>query len=135
MDFQILPNWGKRLGLFIFFISMFIVAGDSFMDGYKGVPSGTHHFVKDFLGSSLFYFFDVLTLIGLLIYMLSKEKIEDDYIKLLRLESYQITIIILLIIALIIYLFDVSFQVSLGMILPIFMLLFLITFYFKKRVH
>ena len=78
MDFQILPNWGKRLGLFIFLISFLLVGGDSFMDGYKGAPSGTHHFVKDFLGNTLYSFFDVLPLTGLLIYMFSKEKVEDS---------------------------------------------------------
>lgn len=134
MDFQILPNWGKRLGLFIFLLSMFLVAGDPFMDGFIGVPSGTHHYFKDLFGETLFFFFDVLLLVGLLIYMLSKEKVEDDYIKLIRLQSYQMTIISLLIIALIIYLFDVSFQGSLDMVLSLFMILFLIIFYFKKRV-
>jgi len=135
MGFLILPNWGKRLGLFIFIFFEITTAGEPFMDGFKGVPSGTHHFLKDFYGLNLFYFLDALPLVGLLIYMLSKEKVEDDYIKLLRLESYQITIIILLIVALIIYLFDVTFKVSLDMVLPLFMLLFLITFYFKKRVR
>ena len=135
MDFQILPNWGKRLGLFIFLISFLLVGGDSFMDGYKGAPSGTHHFVKDFLGNSLYSFFDVLPLTGLLIYMFSKEKVEDDYIRLIRLQSYQATVITLLIIALVIYLFDIYYEVSLDMVLSLFMILFLVIFYFKKEAH
>ena len=135
MDFQILPNWGKRLGLFIFFISFFLVGGDPFMDGFKGVPSGTHHFVKDFLGNTLFSVFDVLPLVGLFIYMLSKEKVEDDYIKLIRLQSYQFAVILLLIVAFSIFLFNVDYEVSLDMVLSLFMILFLVIFYFKKEAH
>jgi len=135
MNFQILPNWGKRLGLFIFLISFFLVGGDPFMDGYQGVPSGTHHSVKDFLGNTLFSFFDALPLIGLLIYMFSKEKVEDDYIRLIRLQSYQATVILLLIVALAIYLFNVDYEVSLDMVLSLFMILFLVIFFFKKTAH
>ena len=135
MDFQILPNWSKRVGLFIFFFSMFLVAGDSFMDGFKGFPIGTHHYFKDFFGKTLYFIFEILPLIGLLIYMLSKERVEDDYIRLIRLQSYQTTVIVLLTMALIVYLFNVEYQVSLDMILSLFMMLFLIIFYFKKRVE
>jgi MFS superfamily sulfate permease-like transporter len=66
--------------------------------------------------------------------MLSKEKIEDDYIKLIRLQSYQTGIVVLLLIALIIFLFDITFEISLGMAISIFMMLFLVIFYFKKRI-
>ncbi|MDF0714904.1 hypothetical protein PY092_01985 [Muricauda sp. 334s03] len=135
MDFQILPNWGKRLGLFIFFISLFLVAGDGFLDGFNGSPEGTHHYFEDLLGTTLFYFFNVLPLIGLLIYMLSKESVEDDYIRLIRLQSYQSTVILLLMVALAIYLFNVDYKVSLDMVLSLFMILFLVIFYFKKEAH
>lgn len=135
MNVQILPNWGKRLGLFVFFISLFLVAGDGFLDGFNGSPDGTHHYFEDLLGTTLFYFVNVLPVIGLLIYMLSKEKVEDDYIRLIRLQSYQTTVIILLIIALAIYLFDVYYEVSLDMVLSLFMILFLVIFHFKKEAH
>lgn len=135
MDFQILPNWGKRLGLFIFLTSLIFVAGDHFMDGFNGAPTGTHHFFEDLLGNTLSSFFNVLPVIGLLIFMLSKEKIEDDYIRLIRLQSYQTTVIILLIIALAIYLFDIYYEVSLDLVLSLFMILFLVIFYFKKQAH
>ena len=48
MNFQILPNWCKKLGLAIFIIAALLTAGDSFMDGFNNVPEGTHHYFKDF---------------------------------------------------------------------------------------
>lgn len=133
MSFQIFPNWCKKLGLVVFIVSAIFTAGDSFMDGFKGVEEGTHHYFKDLYGPNLFHFFYILPTIGLLVYLLSKEKIEDDYIKLLRLDSYQLTVIIFLLVAIIFYVFLPKIKVSLDMILSLFMLSFLVIFYFKKR--
>jgi len=134
MEFQILPNWSKKLGLSVFVVFELLTVGDSFMDGFYGMPYGSHTFFKDLYGENLYSVFYALPLIGLLIYMLSKEKIEDDYIKLIRLQSYQTGIVVLLLIALIIFLFDITFEISLGMAISIFMMLFLVIFYFKKRI-
>jgi hypothetical protein len=133
MDFQILPNWCKKFGLGLFIITCILSGGDSFKDGVEGVPLGTNHFFRDYYGNKLNYLLSILPTIGLLIYMLSKEKIEDDYIKFLRLSSYQLTVIILLVLAFIIYVFSPGIQFSLDMALSLFMLLFLVIFYFKKN--
>ena len=135
MDFQILPNWSKKVGLSIFIFFELIAGLDSFMDGLTKVPSGTHHYFRDFFGETLYSLIYALPLIGLLNYMMSKEKVEDDYIQLIRLQSYQITIVLLILLSLGIVLFNITFQVNLGNLLSLFMILFLIIFYFKKRVE
>lgn len=65
--------------------------------------------------------------------MLSKEKIEDDYISKLRLESYQLTAIIGLIISLILYGFSENLKFTLDYFISLFMYFYLITFFIKKR--
>ncbi|AKA34904.1 hypothetical protein [Flagellimonas lutaonensis] len=133
MDFQILPNWFKKIGLMLFVIASLLTAGDSFMDGLRGTPSGTHHYLKDLYGENLYSILYILPTLGLLIYMFSKEKIEDDYIKLIRLKSYQITITIFLLIAFVVHIFDPSIKFKVEVVLSLFMCLFLLIFYFNKN--
>ena len=133
MNFQILPNWCKKLGLTIFIIAELLTAGDSFMDGFNHVPEGTHHYFNDLYGPTLYTIFYVLPMFGLLIYLFSKEKIEDDYINILRLQSYQITITVFLIIAFVIYLMTQNINIGLEITLELFMITYLIVFWNKKR--
>ena len=95
----------------------------------------TNHFFKDFYGTILFSILDILPTISLLIYLLSKEKIEDDFIKLLRLEAYQITTAIFLSLAFIFYVISPDTSFGLDWFLSLFMILFLIIFFFKKQAH
>lgn len=133
MNFQLLPNWYKKLGIALFIIASILTAGDSFMDGFYNVPEGTHHFFKDLYGPTLFHFLYILPVLGLLIYLFSREKVEDDFIKLLRLQSYQITITSFILIAFVLYLFSHEINISLEITLELFMMLYLIVFYIKKR--
>ena len=67
--------------------------------------------------------------------MLSKEKIEDDYINQLRLESYQLTAIIGIVISILLYAFAESKKLTLDYFITLFMYLYLITFFIKKRIY
>ncbi len=134
MNFQILPNWCKKLGLVIFFVAELLGAGDPFMDGFNKVELGTNHYFQDVYGPTLYSIIYVLPMFGLLIYLFSKEKIEDDYINMLRLQSYQITITVFLIIAFVIYLITRNINLGLEMTLELFMITYLIIFWTKKRI-
>ncbi len=127
MSLQILPNWCKKVGITIFFISFLFTGGDAFMDGFMSGLSGTssnpHHFFKDLYGSTVMQILDILLIIGMLIYLFSKEKIEDDYVNLLRLESYQLTSMIFLFVALAIYIFDQNLMLSMEVFLSLFLIL------------
>jgi hypothetical protein len=67
--------------------------------------------------------------------MLSKEKVEDDYINKLRLESFQITTLFSIVASFIVYFFDRSFELSLSYFIFLFIFTFLVTFSFKKRIN
>ena len=141
MKIQILPNWCKKLGVALFIIFSFISGGDDFLngfyDGYNGLPynsqaSDSVLFLNYFSGSVL-HLFSTISIIGMLIYMLSKEKIEDDYISKLRLESYQITAIVGLLISILLYAFSKDIKLTLDYFISIFMMFYLVTFFIKKR--
>jgi len=65
--------------------------------------------------------------------MLAKEKIEDDYINKLRLESYQLASIVILIITILLYSFSESLKLTLDYFIISFMYFYLIIFFIKKR--
>ena len=147
MKTQILPNWFKKVGLIIFIVGSIIGGGDDFMRGWNSVDCNCETLEKTsqdnkglitvFVGGEgTTHIFYVLSFIGMLIYMLAKEKVEDDYINKLRLESFQITSIITLIIAILLFAFSNSKypNIQLDLFLALFFWFYLITFFIKKRI-
>lgn len=146
MKTQILPNWCKKVGLLIFIIFSFLGSGDDFMDGLKSGYndySNNNHIINtrentttfsSYFGENLTHFFEILGIIGILIYMISKEKIEDDYINKLRLESFQLTSIIGLLISILLYAFSKDLEVTLDYFIMLYLMFYLIIFFIKKRI-
>jgi len=148
MKTQILPNWCKKLGVIIFIIFSFLGGRDDFNDGFKSgyntfSPSRNHitnisenaTTFSSYFGENLTHFFDILGIIGILIYMLSKEKIEDDYINKLRLESYQLTAIIGLVGSILLYSFTKDLKLTLDYFIMLYLLFYLVIFFIKKRLY
>lgn len=145
MRIKMLPNRFKKLGIFLFFIgfivsSTSISARKSFYDGYNSAKASNYIspglepiFIEKYFGEYIIHVFDVLMLLGLIIYMLSKEKTEDDYINALRLESFQLTSLLALAIAIILYIFLENLKLSLDIFIALFLWVYLITFAIKKR--
>lgn len=148
MKTQILPNWFKKVGLIMFIVGSIIGVGDDFVagfrDGYNAASFGDSNDIninldqdritEFFGGESVTHFFYVLSFIGLLIYMLSKEKVEDDYINKLRLESFQLTYIVTLVITILMIADPKRLNFSLDYFINFFFLFYLITFFIKKRI-
>ena len=108
MTIQILPNWCKKLGLILFIVASLLNGSLNFINnsinkyGISGIntselgeqPNGLLTLLNAFSGGALSYGIDFFAIVAILIYMISKEKVEDDYINKLRLESFQLTFII-----------------------------------------
>jgi len=106
------------------------------MSGFNGIPyeSAVESIrFSDYFGENFIHFFEVLGIFGMLIYMLSKEKIEDDYINMLRLESFQLTAIVGLLISILLYAISADIKLTLDYFISIFMMFYLVTFFIKKR--
>jgi hypothetical protein len=136
MDLQILPNWCKVLGFIVFIIFLFLDGGDHFLNSFSEnviyENQGILGLLQAFTGGGKV--FDLLIILGLLLYLFSKEKTEDDYIKLLRLESYQFTSIALVLLALIFFLFSFTIRFSIENFISVFIILHLTIFSFKKKI-
>jgi len=135
MKIQILPNWFKKVGLILFIVGSIIGGGDDFVVGFMGPPYNSEPGkISMLVGEKLIHTFYVLSFIGMLIYMLSKEKMEDDYINKLRLESFQLTSIATLIIAIFMFAISKKSNFPLDYFITLFFWFYLITFYIKKRI-
>ncbi|WP_298878937.1 hypothetical protein [uncultured Polaribacter sp.] len=146
MKIKMLPNWCKKLGVSLFFIGLIIVftsvsTRESFCEGYNSANNKNFTqdlepvFIEEWLGKSAIHYFEVIATLGLLIYMMAKEKVEDDYINILRLESYQLTILIGLFITFIIYIISGNKSLKLDYYINLFMIFYLIIFAIKKRIY
>lgn len=142
MKIKMLPNWCKRLGLAVFIISGIV----SFYLGWASVDCSSAYFLEPLevknqnlemtnLYARVTDLSGIISVVGVFIYMLSKEKVEDDYIKILRLESFQLISLIGVIAIIIIYFVfgNISFQID--SILNLFMIFYLIIFAIKKRIY
>ena len=142
MKLQILPNWFKKVGLLLFIVFSFLASSNAFKKGFnkgyyynKDIPA----YVKtdpitNYFGEALIHYFDIIAIIGMIIYIMSKEKVEDDYINKLRLESYQLTALISLFSALIMFLFSSQLKIYIDDFITMFLFIYLITFFIKKRI-
>tara|TARA_B110000285_G_C15059350_1_gene581446 strand:- start:478 stop:945 length:468 start_codon:yes stop_codon:yes gene_type:complete len=145
MKIKMLPNWGKKLGFLVFVISVlitstFIESRKSFFEGYNAglvleneILNLEPILFERVLGSESLHFFSVLIIIGLIIYMFSKEKVEDDYINKLRLESFQLTSLISLAASVMFYIVYKTFKLELDYFVLIYLIIWLNIFALKKR--
>lgn len=151
MKTQILPNWFKKLGLVIFFFATIMNGGINFLNSSKlyripGIDvnsvgksieydSGFTGLLSAFTGGAFPHYIDILAILGMLVYIIAREKVEDDYINKLRLESFQLTTIIGLIAAIIIYTTARDLMLTLDYYIFPFIWTYLILFVIKRRFY
>ena len=138
-------NWGKNLGFLVFIISIlitstFIENRKSFLERYNAglvleseILNLEPILFERVLGPESLHFFSILIIIGLIIYMFSREKVEDDYIDKLRLESFQLTSLIGLAVLIILYIVFKTLKLELDYFVLIFLIIYLNIFALKKR--
>ncbi|PWK16876.1 hypothetical protein [Xanthomarina spongicola] len=150
MKTHILPNWCKKLGLILFIIASLLNGSLNFINNsinkYKisgintseiGTESdnGILGLLNAFSGGGLSYGIDFVAIIAMLIYMVSKEKVEDDYIDKLRLESFQLTFIIGLLVTIFMYILAKDLKLTLDYFIFPLLWSYIIIFFIKRKVY
>jgi hypothetical protein len=134
MKIKMLPNWGKKLGFLVFITCSFIAGYSDFLDGLTGQSFNSGRY-EDLVGKQSRHILEILSILGLIIYMFSKEKVEDDYINKLRLESFQLTSFIGLAITIIAYAISEEIRLTLDYFIILFLWIYLGVFAIKKRTY
>ena len=136
MKIKLLPNWCKKIGFGVFIIcailSGYIAFAEGFQIGMNGEPINPKKNINLFTDNWL-HIFDVLAILGMIIYMFSKEEVEDDYINKLRLESFQLTALVGLAITITAYAVSEEIKLTLDYFITLFLWFYLATFALKKR--
>ena len=135
MKTQILPNSSKKLGLFVFLLATLLNGGFNFIGTKTNSDNGIVALINAFSGGGLFYSINLIAIVGILIYMLSREKVEDDYINKLRLESFQLTFIFSLIVTIFVYAFNIDLKLTLDYFIFPLLWIFLAIFFIKRKIY
>ena len=135
MNFQILPNKTKSIGLTIFIICCGIPIIVAFLSGVTSpfLSNDGSLLTQTLFNPNLLKWLNIVSILGMVLYVLSKEKIEDEFIMKLRLESFQITLMLCLGTIITLLLIDDSMMLNIIYVTYAFLLTYLITFYLKKR--
>ena len=136
MKIKMLPNWCKKLGLLIFTVGFIISGYKDFMMGFTGALDATKfNYFENLFSNLVIHLLEIGSILGMVIYLMSREKIEDDYINKLRLESFQLTSFIGLAITIISYSISEEIKLTLDYFIILFLWFYLIIFALKKRIY
>lgn len=100
MTFQFLPNYFRKIGIFIFVVAGIPAMKKGYIEGYNAASGmqnpETFEAFRVFgllITEQVYHTLSIIGVLGLLMYLFSKEKLMDEYLVRLRLESVQITFI------------------------------------------
>lgn len=160
MNIQIFPNWFKWVGVLLFW-TFFIVGGlDDFLDGYNSAgcncvekykidsvvdkgdyyecPNGSKFnkskIFRNKISDTTRSLMSAFSGLALLLILLSREKIEDEYIKRLRLEAFQLTTIAGLLLCFFLLVFDANMKTFLMYIIYSYVIIYLLIFNIKLKI-
>ena len=147
MNIQVFPHKFKRTGLILSLIGFVIslrfnivlpgISIDELNDGYNPQLTGIDDILNVYSGSIYtisLLLFKITSMFGVIIYMMSKEKVEDDYINKIRLEAFQLTTLIFIIAAILMHSFYPYLTFTFNIIF-LFMWSYVIIFLLKKKFH
>jgi hypothetical protein len=134
---KLLPHVFKWIGITIFFIGFIFGAID---DGRKGFLEGynetSHDPVKTefkrILPEKVSQIADYVLLFGLLIYVLSKNKRDDEFTRQMRYEAAYIVFVITIIFILILFMIDPNLRLEPSTFIGAQLVLYLIIRHFRK---
>lgn len=101
MTLQFLPNYFKKIGILIFVVAGIPSMKKGYTEGYnqaRGISSPEGFEVFSVFGLTItepvYNMASIIGVVGLLLYLFSREKLMDEFLVRLRLESIQITFIL-----------------------------------------
>jgi hypothetical protein len=143
MQLQLLPNYFKKIGFTLFVLTVWPELLRGFIAGYNAEVESTLTKLPNlpaefaFLGIEIFsdaFFevFSILSVVGLIIYALSRDKVIDEFLLKLRMEALHITFFLSAALIFVLLLFDIKSEMSALYVLDIQVIIFLVAKKLKK---
>jgi len=130
---KLLPHYFKWIGIGLLILS-FVFGIDDFLLGFTGaLPSEPPEDFKRIFPEIFPQISDFILLIGLLIYLVSKNKREDEFIQKIRYESAYIVLVITILGILVLYIINPEIKLNVSYLLAFQMLFYLVVIFFRKR--
>jgi Ca2+/Na+ antiporter len=131
---KLLPHYFKWIGIGLLILS-FVFGIDDFLLGLYG---GWHHDsskeFKRILPEIFAQTSDYILLISLLIYLVSRNKREDEFIQKIRYESAYIVLVTTILIILVLYIIIPDINLKVSILLALQMLFYLVVMFLRKRI-
>lgn len=140
---KLLPHYFKWIGIILFFAGFLVNSIDdgrkSFMEGYtetqtEYIEGSVEYDFQPVLPEKMMHISDFTMLIGLLFYILSKNKKEDEFMQKLRYESAFIVLALSILIILIVYIVDKDIRIEPSFLISTQMIFYLIIRSVKKKI-
>ena len=136
---KLLPHTFKWIGLALFFLGFIFNSIDEgrrdFMIGYNdSVNEPVEYVFKPVLPEKVMHISDVMMLIGLLVYILAKNKREDEFAQKLRYESAFIVLVLTILVILVWYILVPDFKIQPSTLISLQMIFYLIIRLIKKQI-
>jgi len=139
---KLLPHFFKWIGLAIFFIGFTVTAIDDgrqdFLDGYYSAAEYCEKpemiTIQRVFPEKTMHISDIASLVGLLLYILAKNKREDEFFRQLRYESAFLVMVLSIVIILVIYIFNRGFKLGASDFLSLQMIGYLIVRALKRKI-
>ena len=135
MKIQILPYTFNRIGLFLFLLGVTVPA---IAGVYLGITNpfdsneNGQNLAPNFLIDSL----EIISLLGIILYLLSKEKVEDELVQKIRLEAMSTSFLITVGVLLLLYLVNYTsggIAINTAYMFYLQLFLFLLIYRYKKQ--
>ena len=140
MTFQFLPNYFKKIGIFIFVVAGIPAMKKGYTEGSnaaKGITSPEVFEAFSVFGLTItepvYNMASIIGVVGLLLYFFSREKLMDEFLVRLRLESIQITFILTALFLFLMLFFEHNRRVSAVGLIEYQVVLFLVINTIRKR--
>lgn len=140
MKLRLLPNYCKKIGLTLFVLTVWPSLMRGYIDGYNDgagtvkiqPPAEFTLWGIQVFSDAFFEVFSILSVIGLIIYALSRDKMLDEFLLKLRMEAMHFTFFISMVLVLALLLFGIKSEMSALYVLELQVLIFLIVKKIKK---
>ena len=129
---KLLPHYFRWIGIGLLILS-FVFGIDDFLLGLTGAVRNSPEDFKKIFPDIFPKISDFVLLIGLLIYLVSKNKREDEFIQKIRYESAYIVLIITILGILVLYIVNPHIKLNAPYLLAFQMLFYLVVVFIRKK--